>query len=182
MSIPYNNNLRLCIYQSNPTCFEHRPKPVQESENQVKRAVSAIFVNAVQQPFVRGVQFIRDVLRLILKVPIRAVANAIFLEKNWQEKERAQINAKLTGYAFVQLVSVPAKFAVSLVALGVATGSKKNAKWILDTSEEWTAHLDGRASQLEALKEEGAKKSESRADYEAYRAWLYHIDAKDCRG
>lgn len=75
--------------------------------------------------------------------------------------ERAKVNVKLTGYAFVQLVSVPGKFIVALAALSAGPFSNEKAQWLLDKSVNWTIHLDGRASQLEALKEEEVKKTKS---------------------
>ncbi len=180
MSIPYNDNLKIDNYQTNLTWYLGLQAPLTKSDSQAKRALGELYYN---QSVVRFVQFIRDTARLLLKVPYRAIATPIILEKNWQERERAKVNVKLTGYAFVQLVYVPVKFIVALVALGISARSQENAKWLLDTNEEWTAYLDGRASQLEALKEEGAKtvKAENRDEFEAYRRWLYSIDPKLCR-
>ena len=181
MSIPYNDNLSLNIYQSNP--HWHQDLPVYSSKNEKqtkKRAADELFAHTFKQPAVRGVQFLRDIARLVLKVPVRAIATPVFLEKNWQERERAIVNTKLTGYAFVQLASMPAKFTVAFIALITSQLSQDKAQWLLDTSEEWTKHLDGRASQLEALKEEGAKKAENRDEFEEYRNWLYSIDPKLC--
>jgi hypothetical protein len=181
MSIPYNDYLNLDIYQLHPNWHQFVPAPVSNNENQACRALKEVGSNLTVQPVVRGVQAIRDLARLVLKVPIRAVATPVCLEKNWAERERAAVNAKLTGYAWVQLACVPPKLIVALVALGVAMVSEDGARLVLDTSENWTAHLDGRASQLEALKEEGAKKLSSQEEFDKYRAWLYSIDAKLCR-
>lgn len=181
MSIPYNNNLRLESYQSNPNWCQDLHAPSLNNGNQVKRALNEFFEQISKQPVVRSVQFIRDVARLVLKVPIRAIAKPIFLAKNWQERERATVNVKLTGYAFVQLASVPAKFMVALIAIATSAFSQDRAKWLLDASEGWTLHLDGCASQLEALKEEGAKKAQNRLEFDQYRTWLYKIDPKLCR-
>lgn len=181
MSIPYNNCLRLDQYLSNPDWYEDLQDLSMKEESQTERAAGELFANAFEQPIVRTIQLVRDTLRLILKVPIRALATPIFLEKNWQERERAKVNAKLTGYAFVQLLSVPVKFLCALIALGISIVFLEKAKWLLDKSEEWTAHIDGRMSQLEALKEEGAKKCQSREEFNAYRDWLYGIDPKLCR-
>lgn len=181
MSIPYNGNLCLSTYHSNPNWYQNLQAPSLKNENQVRRAVGELFANGFKQPVMRSVQFIRDAARLMLKVPIRAIAKPIFLKKNWQERERATVNAKLTGYAFVQLASVPAKFIIALIALATSAFSQERSKWHLDTSEEWTAYLDGRASQSEALKEEGAKKAQSRHEFDQYRTWLYNIDPKLCR-
>lgn len=182
MAIPYSDHLRLSDYQSNPTWYQNLQAPSMKSEDQVKRAANECFANAFKEPFVRGVQCIRDTLRLVLKVPVRALfITPIFLEKNWQERERAKINAKLTGYSVVQLASVLPKFACALIALGISPVSQGTAKSLLDTSAAWTAHMDGRTSQLEALKEEGAKKSQSREEFHKYRDWIYKIDPKLCR-
>lgn len=181
MSIPYNENLSLNSFRSHPSWHQNAQIPSLKSKNQVSRAVDELLAHAFKQPAVRSIQFIRDAARLVLKVPIRAIAKPIFLEKNWQERERATVNAKLTGYAFVQLASVPAKFMVALIALAASALSQERAKQLLDTSEEWTIYLDGRTSQLEALKEEGAKKAQSQLEFNIYRIWLYSIDPKLCR-
>jgi hypothetical protein len=180
MSIPYNTNLSLSIYHSRPDWYQSVQVSPLKNDSQVKRAADELLSHTFKQPLVRSVQFIRDAARLVLKVPIRAIAMPIFLEKNWRERERAAVNAKLTGYAFVQLVSIPAKFMVTLVVLATVTFSQESAKGLLDISEGWTTHLDGRASQLEALKEEGAKKAQSRDEFNHYRSWLYRIDPKLC--
>jgi hypothetical protein len=180
MSIPYNNNLNLSTYQTNPTWYENLEAPSLKNEHQGKRALGELFTQTFKQSFKRSVQLIRDSARLVLKVPIRAIVTPIFLKKNWQERERATINAKLTGYAFIQLLAVPVKFMVALTALGISVFSEEKAKRLLDLSEGWTTHLDGRTSQLEALKEEGAKKTQSREEFEKYRTWLYNIDPKLC--
>ena len=133
-----------------------------------------------EQPFTRGVQLLRDGARLVLKVPIRALWTPIILEKNWKELERAKINAKLTGYAFVQLACVPAKFVVALVALITSPISSSQTASLLNMSKHWTAHLDGRASQLEALKEVGRKYAANPDEYNKYRDWLYQINPELC--
>src|SRR5688572_30257067 len=148
MSIPYNDNLKLSVYQSNPEWHLHLEESAVKNEGQGQRAADELLENATKQPFFRTIQFIRDTARLILKVPVRAVWTPIILEKNWAERERATVNAKLTGYAIVQLASVPPKFLVALVAIVTSVGSQEKAKWLLDTSEAWTKHLDGRTSQL----------------------------------
>lgn len=118
----------------------------------------------------------------MLKVPIRSVWTPIILSKNWRELERTKINIKLTGYSLVQLISVAFKAVIALVALVVSiVFSKDGANWLLNKSEGWTAHLDGRAAQLEALKEVGAKNAPDRNQYDAYKQWLYAIDPKLCR-
>lgn len=185
MSIPHHDNLNWDIYKSNPDWHKSSsgavPEKLNNSEFKVRRAVDEVFVQGVKQPVVRGVQFIRDALRLVLKVPVRATWTPIVLEKNWKERQRSLINAKLTGYSFVQLVSVPAKFFVAIAAIMTSAISQKGAQSLLDRSDRYTAHLDGRASQLEALKEEGVKKAATRIEYEQYKAWLYQIDSKLCR-
>lgn len=185
MSIPYNDNLRWSTYTSNPNwhknIFETPTERTINFSSVVKRAATEVLEQTFRESVVRGIQFIRDDARLVLKVPIRSVWKPIILPKNWREFERSKINAKLTGYSLVQFVSVPVKSVTALAALVVSTVSNNNANLLLDKSEDWTAHLDGRASQLEALKEEGAKRAPDRNQYEAYKQWLYDIDPKLCR-
>lgn len=185
MSIPHNDNLKWAVYASTPdwhkSSTETAPENLTEVEFKVQRAVNELFAQGLKQPVVRGIQFIRDTLRLVLKVPFRATLTPIWLEKNWKERQRSLINAKLTGYAFVQLLSVPAKFLVAIAAILTSAISQKNAQWLLDQSDSYTAHLDGRASQLEALKEEGIKNAPTRIEYKQYKTWLYQIDPKLCR-
>lgn len=174
MSIPYNESISLYHFKCGVNVNDFHGKWTDKK----KTAKGELISNAFQQPVVRTVQFIRDTARLILKVPVRAIANPIFLEKNWRERERAKVNVKLTGYAFVQMVSVPVKFMVALVALGITPFSKTSAEKLINKSAAWTAHLDGCASRLEALKEEGAKGAKNRNEYNGYKDWLYNIDAK----
>jgi hypothetical protein len=181
MSIPYNDHLAWSSFRADPNWYKSQPAPSVDRQDQVKHAVNELYAQTINQPVSRGVQFIRDAARLVLKVPIRSVLTPIFLKKNWKERERAKINAKLTGYSFVQLVSVPAKFVVALTALATSKFSQDRAKWLLDKSEDWTAHLDGRASQLEALKEEGRIHAKNRGEFNNYKKWLYSIDPKICR-
>lgn len=185
MSIPFNDNLLWGTFQTNPNWHVDQPvpapKPLPEDENQTYRAVNAVSVQTFKQGCTRSIQFIRDAARLVLKVPIRAVWTPIILPKNWRERERAKINAKLTGYAFVQLAFVPAKFTVALAALATSALSYEKAQWLLDMNEHKTAYLDGCASQLEALKEVGAKGAANRGEYDRYKAWLYNIEPKLCR-
>lgn len=180
MSIPYNENLSLNNYQTKPDWNKGLPLASWKYEDQTRRAAGELYALTFKGPF-RTVQFIRDFARLVLKVPIRAIANPICLKKNWQEKERAIVNTKLPGYSLVQLISVPVKFIVALIALATSVVFQDLSKWILNKSERWTSHLDGRASQLEALKEEGAKKAQSRKEFEDYRTWLYNIKPSLCR-
>jgi hypothetical protein len=180
MAIPYNPLLSVEVYKTGQNPFENEPVASTNEVNQVKRAISDIFDQTVKQPVIRGVQFVRDAARLVFKVPVRAIVKPIFQEKNWQELERAKVNAKLTGYSFVQFVSVPAKFAVAFAALTMSAFSAQRAKKMLDYSEGWKLHLDGRAAQLEALKEQGAKKITDKVEFEKYRIWLYNLDPKKC--
>ncbi len=180
MAIPYNPLLSVEVYKTGQNPFDNVTNEVKNDESQVTRALSEIFNQIVKQPVVRGIQFVRDAARLVLKVPVRAIVKPIFQEKNWQELERAKVNAKLTGYSFVQFVSVPAKFAVALTALTMTAFSYQKAKKLLDYSEGWRLHLDGRAAQLEALKEQGAKKIPNKGEFQKYRAWLYTFDPKLC--
>lgn len=185
MSIPYNDKLQWSTYTSDPNWyknqFEAATAPSVNSRSIAKRAATEVLTQLFKQSVVRGIQFIRDGARLVLKVPIRAVWTPIILPKNWRELERTKINVKLTGYSLVQLVSVPVKSVIALAALIVSAVSKNRAKWLLNKSEGWTSHLDGRASQLEALKEVGAKKAPDRNQYDAYKQWLYGVDPKLCR-
>lgn len=188
MAIPFNDQLRWDNYTNNPNWHQtevENDTPLLSSYvrvNPAKRALKELFAQIHPQLCVRGVQCIRDTLRLVLKVPVRSMLiTPIWLKKNWGERERSKINAKLTGYSFVQLISVPAKFLVALAALVTSAVSFKKAHMLLDASENWTKHLDGRASQLEVLKEEGAKKAASPELYKAYKQWIYSIDPKLCR-
>ena len=191
MSIPFNDNLQWSVYQENPTWHKSQSEPaparaeaikaLRGCESQMRRAVNEVFIQTFQQSFIRSFQCIRDTARLVLKVPVRAIWTPIVLPKNWKMCERSKINAKLTGYSFVQLVSVPAKFLVALAAIATSAISSKKAQWLLDKSEDWTSHLDGRASQLEALKEVGTVNASNRGEYKLYKVWLYSIDSKLCR-
>ncbi len=183
MSIPYNDNLKWDAYQSKSEWYKGLPEwtPSTDHESQLIRAANELFAQTFKQPVVRGVQCIRDAARLVLKVPIRSMLTPVWKSENWKQRERAKINAKLAGYSLVQLVSVPAKFLVALAALATSAISYQKAKRLLDKSERWTAHLDGRASQLEALKEEGRLNAKTREEYNAYKQRLYNIDPKLCR-
>lgn len=184
MSIPFNSNLGWENYKSNPDWHPSLPtaKPEPIDSSPLKRTVHALFVQTIKESVARTIQFVRDAVRLVLKVPIRAIRTPIILSKNWKELERAKVNVKLTGYAFVQLLSVPAKFLVALAALATLVVSAKQAQKLLTASDKWTAHLDGRAAQLEALKEEGRVCAQDPTEYKAYKAWLYSIDPILCRG
>jgi hypothetical protein len=185
MSIPFNDALMWKGYRSNPDHYKNQPPAgaATESlpENQVKRAASELIPKTLIRAGRRSVQLIRDVARLVLKVPVRSVWTPIVLPKNWKQRKRAKINAKLAAYSFVQLVSVPAKFLVALAALTTAAFSYEKAEWLLDKSVAYTAHLDGRASQLEALKEEGLKEAKDLEEYNQYKTWLYGISPELCR-
>ncbi len=181
MSIPYNiTGLNIGNFRSpdRDAFLRDIENPSHPTEDQVVRAKGMLYDLAFGRPF-RSVQLLQDFARLALKVPVRSL-KPIFFENSWQEKERATVNLKLVGYAFVQLSAVPVKFAVALVALQIAKSDQKKAQQFLDACEQWTAHYDGRASQLEALKEQGAKKAKDREEFEAYRAWLYGIKPEYC--
>ena len=192
MAIPYSLDLTYeCYKESLIPRYDHECNDdwrvdsdfslEQETTSVASRALNDLAVQIFQQPFVRGVQFIRDSLRLVLKVPFRAfIIKPIFFEKNWQEWERTKVNVKLTGYAFVQLLAVPVKLIVALVAMITLPFSEEKAKWLLDTSRELTACLDGETSRLEALKEEGAKKISEYSEFKQYKRWLYDIDPRKC--
>lgn len=181
MAIPYHDHLRWHSYRSESDWPNNQPASPTARNSQLSRVVNELFQQTCKQSVVRSVQFIRDTARLILKVPFRSMKTPIVLEKNWKQRERAKINAKLTGYSFIQLTSIPAKFLVALVALGILPISQNTTKELLDKSESWTAYLDGRASQLEALKEEGRQHAQNREEYNRYKTWLYSIDPKLCR-
>jgi hypothetical protein len=183
MSIPYNENLKWDIYTSNPDWHKVLPEEIPELLKNPKDQVSGVnelVQQTVYQPALRSIQFIRDLARLVLKVPVRVVMTPIILPKNWKERERSAINAKLTGYSLVQLLSVPVKFLVAIAAILTSAFSREGEIWLLDKSERWTTHLDGRTSQLEALKEEGVKRSSDREDYNRYKEWIYEIDSRIC--
>lgn len=176
MCIPYNDQLSWASYKS--SFGQATSEPDLPSAPPI---VDELCAQAFKQPFTRCIQFIRDAARLVLKVPMRSIWTPIILSKNWKQLERAKINAKLTGYSFVQLVSVPAKFLVALAALATLAFSLKKARSMIEKSDGWTAHLDGRASQLEALKEEGLTNAVDREEYNQYKEWVYRIDPKFCR-
>ncbi len=182
MSISFNSHLSWNSYLETPDWHKAATEELlSDQQSEVGFAVDTLFVQTPKQLALRSVQFIRDTARLVLKVPIRSIWTPIVLEKNWKQRERAKINAKLVGYSFIQLLSVPVKFLVALVALAASAVSLNQAKLLLDTSKGWTAYLDGRASQLEALKEVGRKSAQSPVEYYAYKSWLYTIDPKLCR-
>lgn len=185
MAIPYNDNLRWDTYLSHPDWHKTQPEPTQLPEkcldSQSTRAIKELFRQTFKQPFTRGVQCLRDAARLVLKVPFRSLKTPVFLKKNWKQRERAKINAKLAGYSFLHLLSVPVKFCVALAALAISAVSFDAARKTLDKSESWGAYLDGRASQLEALKEEGRQNAQTREEYARYKEWLYGIDPSLCR-
>ncbi len=183
MSIPYNDNLKWAIYNTNPDwhkSLEQEQEILNDQKNSTS-AVSELFTQTFKQSYERGFQFIRDLARLGLKVPIRAIKTPIVFPKNWKERERCKINAKLTGYSCVHLLSVPVKFLVAIAAILTSAVSHKGGQWLLDKSARWTIYLDGRASQLEALKEEGIKNANSPEMFNQYKNWLYEINAKNCR-
>lgn len=185
MSIPYNDNLQWSTYISNSNwhknSLETSIAPLPDYNSLSQRAATEVLAQTPKEAVVRGIQFIRDSARLVLKVPIRSIWTPIILPKNWRELERTKINVKLTGYSLIQFTSVPVKSVTALAALVVSVVSKDGANWLLNQIENWTAHLDGRASQLEALKEVGAKRAPERNQYDAYKQWLYTIDPKLCR-
>lgn len=206
MSIPYSDKIKWDAYQ-NDQFIDNRGNavPVGSKQDLFNRAVKEVFVCSISQLKTRSVQFVRDALRLVLKVPIRAVKTPFIFKKYWKQCENAKINAKLTGYSFVHLLYVPVKFAVALAALATLSVSAAKAQWLLDKCDEGSAYLDGRASQLEALKEEGLKNAtmkqpildkdskpetpeeevlrydDERALYNSYKQWLYRIDPRMCR-
>jgi hypothetical protein len=172
MSIPYNDYLKWDSYVNDPE--RNNWESAFESHQKLK------------QPANRAIQFIRDLARLVLKVPIRAVfVTPVFLPKNWGERERCSINAKLAGYSFVQMLFVPVKYSIALAAiLTSAISCKRTLQWCVGLKgrlKDYTDHLDGRASQLEALKEEGIKNAKTREDFDKYKDWVYEPDACQLR-
>ncbi|MDR3625066.1 MAG: hypothetical protein P4L16_08025 [Chlamydiales bacterium] len=184
MSIPYNDNLQWHTYASNSNWYKNQPEVItallMDFSDVTKRAATEALAQIFKESVLRSIQFIRDGARLVLKVPIRSVWTPIILSKNWREFERTKINVKLTGYSAVQWIFVPFKSVTALAALVVSVVSKDGANWLLNKSESWTVYLDGRAAQLEALKEVGAKRAPDRNQYDAYKQWLYDIDPKLC--
>ncbi len=83
------------------------------------------------------------------------------------------------------MLLVPVKYSVALAAILTSTISCKSAsKWlgILKVRlKVYTNHLDGRASQLEARKEEGIKKAKTRKEFDKYKKWVYEPDACQLR-
>lgn len=186
MAVPYNNCISIEAFQQSlkeNQSFSSQPTIVEGTQEKLKEiAVKEFFLQTFIQPLSRGVQFLRDAARLVLKVPIRSIWTPIILPKNWKQRERAKINTKLTGYAFIQLIAIPAKILISLTAIVTEIVFWKTAtQWLLNKSRYYTAYLDGRTSQLEALKEEGVKKSLNKKEYNNYKNWLYNFDPLMCR-
>lgn len=182
MAIPFNDNLKWEGYKNNPNWHANLPKPATAPiEDLTKRAANAAFGQPFKQTYDRGIQFVKDTARLVLKDTIRSVWTPVILPKNWKQRERVKVNAKLAGYAFVQLAFVPVKFFVALTALAMSGRFFERAQAMLDKCDSWTAHLDGRASQLEALKGVAKDKNITRDEYELYKLWLYTIPAELCR-
>lgn len=129
-----------------------------------------------KQSLVRSVQFVRDAARLVLKTPPRLIATLFEQIEVERQVERSRINAALTGYTLVQMISVPAKVLAALSALAVSPFSAKKARWIQDISANWTKSIDGQRSKLEALKEEGLKHATRMEEYAAYKQWVKKIN------
>lgn len=154
MSIPYNDNLKWDSYINDPNRDDWTRQDRTEPKN-------------------RAIQFVQDLARLVLKVPFRAVfVTPVFYEENWGERERCTINAKLTGYSFVQMLLVPVKFMVAIATILTSSICCEGASQSLNN---YSLYLDGRASQLEALKEEGVKRAATREEFDQYKEWLYAI-------
>lgn len=181
MAIPFNDCLKYDKYLDvHSKSFPARAKPADDGVNQVRRAVHAVFIQTFRHSLQHGEQFLRDAARLVLKVPVRAIREKIWLQENWSELERAKINAKLTAYSLAQLASTPFKTMIALAALTTTLFSSKKAAALLNASEDCTAYLNGRAAQLEALKEEGRKKAPNKDEYLRYQKWVYEFDPKLC--
>lgn len=169
MSIPYSDNLKWESYTSdrdrgNWDRADGRPV---ESRN-------------------RAEQFLRDLGRLVLKVPIRSIfVTPVFYEENWGERERCTINAKLTGYSFVQMLLVPVKWMVAIATIMASAISCRCVSGWLNylhgRCENYTHYFDGCTSQLEALKEEGIKKAATPEEYNQYKEWVFEIDAEQAK-
>lgn len=183
MSIPFHPSLNWVNFTAHPynAKLVWEPPAPAAARTAQRAAVNDLATQIFKQIIVRGVQFIRDGLRLVLKVPVRALLHAIWRQDNWKERERAKINVKLTGYALAQFVFILPKTLVALGALVTSAASQEKAQWLLSKSADWTAHYDGRASQLEALKEVGRNNADSKEQFIAYKTWLYNFDAKLCR-
>lgn len=180
MAIPYNDNLSLQMFYQNPNWYEKiETLPLTVNQSIFKQTIAEVLNLSYRPPF-RSVQFLKDLARLIFKVPIRAIATPVFLKQNWKERKRALVNVKLPCYALAQLALMPVKFLFALMALGISGPFPKKARWILEKSKQWTVWLDGRSSQLEALKEEGIKKTKNRQEYYNYFTWLYKIEPSFC--
>jgi hypothetical protein len=161
MAIPYNSDISIENYRSGyiPTASERTPSFKTES--------------AIRQIFIRGEQCIRDAARMVLKEPIRCVWTPIVLPKNWKRREHLKINAQLAAISFTQLVAVSVKPVVVLIDYVFQ-------KSISEKIESCTTYLDGRAAQLEALKEEGCSKANTWEEYQNYQKWLFQIDPALC--
>lgn len=187
MSIPYSTNLSWNNFNTHPNWFVAQKDQAIEKESeltkesQAKRALSDISNQVFKQPIKRGIQFLRDAARLILKTPIRCIYRPIVEKCLWRQVERTAINGKLAFYSFVQLASVPFKFLVALIALSISPFSGRKAKWLQDKSEDWTQNIDGRMSKLEALKEEGLENSTTHTEFLAYKKWIQQINPHLCR-
>ncbi|MCE5295199.1 MAG: hypothetical protein LLF94_11390 [Chlamydiales bacterium] len=169
MATPYADNLKWNVYQTNPDWHQKMAKPVPKpSDRPVEQAVREVFTQAFKEPVVQGVQFVRDLARLVIKVPIRLIRS-----QSWQAKENAVINAKLAGYSLVRFAFVPVKLIFTISALFTSTFDKR--------AHDVTTVLNGRASQLEALKEEGLKNATSKLEYLYYKSWVYTINPELCR-
>lgn len=182
MSIPYSENLSWSNF--NDDRYWYLTLADQSAENkqeyQGKRAMDDICDQVVNQLANRAEQFLRDAARLIIKTPFRCIYKPIVEKCIWRQYERTGINGKLALYSFVQLISVPAKFMVALTAISISSLSERTAKWLLDKSENWTKHIDGRGSKLEALKEEGLKNAQSKKAFYAYKRWIEQISSQLC--
>lgn len=185
MAIPFNPQLAWESYLQLKESSLDAPEVVLSSIEwtvEHDEVMKFLFVQTVKEPVVRTVQFVRDLARLVLKVPYRSVKTPVWLKKNWKERRRAEMNVQLVGCAFVQMFSTLPKIPVAMTAVVLLPVSKRKAKWVRDQSEKWTAYFDGCAAQFEALKSVGRVYAKTPEEYKEYKQWLYKITPKACRG
>ena len=139
MATPYADNLKWAVYQTNPNWHLNMakfiPKPIKRPAEQ---AVYEVFIQTFKEPIVQGVQFVRDLARLVIKVPIRLIRS-----RDWQVCENAAINAKLAGYSFVRFAFVPVKLILAISAIFASSVAKSSGRFILDTSAHASTMLNG---------------------------------------
>lgn len=196
MSIPYNHYaiswdnyelssgfsamFRAINRESNFTSERTLRKDSYHLSTHLNKVVSIIFIETIRDLVLRTVQFIRDSARVVLKVPIRVITTPSIVTHNWKERERTIINMKLPLYSFAQVLLVGVKFATALLSIPISVLSPKYGRSLLNQCQEQVLTLDGRAAQLEALKEEGRVHAKNPQEFANYKAWLYQFDPKEC--